>query len=472
MKLFEARDPKDPSKTIQYLAHQDEFRFAQARNSYLGGGWRSGKSYGLIGFSEVSMNCNPGCDGAIVEPDYKMLEDFLENKFKPAFRPYIIGEKKTHFLYRIFMKRGITVLGLSGHNVEKLEQFELSWMGIDEAGLMKKDLFVRANARVNDSNARRQRIGFAGTPKMGWLSEIFEGRDDKQRKSIHINTEANPYLTQEFIQGLYASCPARMRPAYIDGRFIPVGDMVWAEFDSDQHIIPWDFDHDVRIKSGYTQEAPVNIVVDWAPRRPHVLWVQRAPKDTRMPGGWFTERETSVVIDEIYPDGRGRVSGITVKNLCSMIAKRNNQRGYRVREGVMDPAGKAIQDTSGESEKIQAERNLGIPFLARYGERIKVGVQHVQLALEPSMGHPFLFFAKSLENNSDPCMGYGNSEENKNRSVLKAMTGYAYNEEKGGKLPDEPHHDDVFSHAADCVRYHIRYYYPVDRLSADAWSVR
>jgi len=137
---------------------------------------------------------------------------------------------------------------------------------------------------------------------------------------------------------------------------------------------------------------------------------------------------------------------------------------------VVDPAGKAREATSGESEVIQAKRHLGVPILFRHGERIRVGVQHVQLALDPMQGHPFLFFADTLRGNPDPTMGTGVADENASRSVLKAIEGYSYPDAAHGKAPDNPHDDDNYSHAADALRYHIRYYYPEDRLSADVWS--
>lgn len=479
MPIFESRNPRT-NQAAEYLAHQDEFRFSLARNTGLWGGWRSGKSVGGLGFCEVSMACNPGCKGAIIEPDYKMLEEFLEDKFKPAFKHLIVGERKTHNLYRIFMRNGITVYGLSGHNLDKLEQWELAWLFADEAGLMKRDLFLKANARVNDPNAGRQRIGYAGTPRVGWCSEIFSERDDEQRKTIHVNTEANPHLTAEFIKGLYAACPARLKASMIGGQFTAAGGSVYAEFDPDVHGIPWHcwtpsmnagLVGDVEMVDGSYSKPVVNVAIDWAPRRPHVLWIQRVPKYTAMPGGWHTTREVSIVVDEVYPDGRHK--SITVQRLCNIIKKRcppGSQKPWPVSEAVVDPAGVAAEATSGESEIIQAKKFLNLPIMYRHGERVKVGVQHVQLALEPAIGHPFLFFSNALDSNPDPCAGHGNPDDNKERAVKKAMQGYAYPEEKDGKVDDEPHHDHVFSHAADCVRYHERFYYPIDTQSIDTWS--
>lgn len=417
----------------------------------------------------MSMFLNPGCKGAIIEPTYALMRDFMRDKFIPAFKPYIIGESKRD--NTLFLRNGISVLYLSGHDLRKLEQYELAWLLGDEAGLMKGDLFVRANARVNDPKAGHQRVGFVGTPKMGWLSDTFEGRDDSQRRIIHAKTTDNLANTPEFIEGLYASCPRRLQDAYINGKFVPTGGVVYAEYDPTTHIIPWKHTDMVRLANGDVAKPVLNLAVDFSPRRPHVLWIQRVPKGAIMPGGWVTKREVSIVVDEVYPDGQFRA--VTIKRLSRGIRKRPRQDKmgpWVFSEIVCDPAGKKREATSGESEIIQLQKYLDVPVLFLHGERIRIGVQHVQLALDPMEGHPFLFFSDYLLHNPDPTMGTGDPDENASRSVLKSLEGYAYEEGKHGKMPDEPYHDDMFSHSMDTVRYHVRFYYPEDRLSIEAWS--
>lgn len=475
---FRALDPKT-GKYLELQDYQDDVRFSRARNTGFWAGWRTGKSYGLLGFAEVSMAANPGCRGGIIEPDYKMLDDFIETRFVPSFRPYIQKTERgkyytmRNFMYKIKFKNGSDVIGLSGHNLDKLEQYELGWCIIDEAGIMKRDIFVRANARVADPNARRPRLCFAGTPRLGWPADVFEDRDDDDRCSFHVSTERNKYLTRDYIDGLYNACPSRLRAALIGGQFVAMGDVVWPEF-SEEHVIPWKFERLIKHRGGITTPAIVVCAIDWSPRRPHVLWIQRIPAGAIMPGGWIAKRDTSVVIDEIYPDGR--FHSVSTHALCEMIQQRKAPDGmpYRLESVVVDPAGRAVQETSNLSNVIIAERMLKVPILYLPGQSIMVGIQHVSLALGPSVGHPYLYFSDYLRRNQDPCAGRGNpdDDETKQRGVLRSMTGYAYEEGIKDRLPETPFHDTVFSHAADALRYYVRFYHPEDMLSVETWKAR
>jgi len=426
MNIFEARDPKNPDRRIEYLPHQDAYRFSEYRNEYIAGGWRSGKSYGVIGFSEVSMQCNPGCDGAIIEPDYKLLEDFLEKKFKPAFAPYIIGEKKTHYLYRIFMKTGITVLGLSGHNLDKLEQYELGWAVADEAGLMGRELFVRLNARVNDNRARRQRIGYAGIPRYGWLADTFAGEPSPLRHMSRASTLDNPTLAQETIDGLLDACPARMKPAYIDGLFVPPGGSIHPGF-SDRNFIDWpEFD----------RLFLTGVVIDWSPRRPHVLFFQVIPAGSKIPALGRIARTSVVVFDEIYEFAE---DPITTPRLCEYVkAKR-----YPLKQAIGDPAGGAVEATSGTSSRIQASESLRLPIESppknMSGKAVRI--EHVNLALEPLTGLPTLFIARHMESDRHPM------------ALVPSFRGYSYKKDKDGVPSSDINEDGITEHSMDCIQY-------------------
>ncbi len=229
----------------------------------LGGGWGAGKSTALLGFCEMSMADNPGSLGIIVEPTHQMTRDFIEYKFRRAFREYITGESRQDNM--IFLEGGRRVVYLSGKQIERLEQYEAAWLVGDEVGLMSRELLPRAVARVRDPRARRLRIGFAGTPHWGWLADEFQGRDDQHRRMIHVSSLDNPHLPKEYIDGLYDSCPASMAEAYIHGHFVPPGGSVYPEFDEGRHALPW---------SQPRPDLQTGVSIDWSARSPHVLFVQ------------------------------------------------------------------------------------------------------------------------------------------------------------------------------------------------------
>ncbi len=385
------------------------------------------------------MQCNPGCDGAIIEPDYKLLEDFLEKKFKPAFAPYIIGEKKTHFLYRIYMKRGITVLGLSGHNLDKLEQYELGWLVADEMGLMKRDLFMRAQARVNDNRAKRQRVGFAGVPYYGWPSDVFGGTKSPLRHMINASTLDNPTLSQETIDGLLDAVPARKKRSYIDGHFTPPGGSVHPGF-SDRNFIDW---------PEYAQTFLTGVVLDWSPRAPHALFFQVLPAGTKTKALGRLNRTSAVVFDEIYEFVE---DPITTPRLCEYVkAKR-----YPLKQAIGDPAGKAVEATSGESSRNQAQVSLRLPIEQppKNMRGKSTRIEHVNLALEPLTGHPTLFVAKHMEQDKHP------------RALVPSFRSYSYKKDKDGRPVSEINEDGISEHSMDCIQYLVSVVLPTyERLT-------
>lgn len=371
------------------------------------------------------MAGNPGCMGAIIEPDYKMLRDFINNKFRPAFNHLIIDESKQDDL--IMLENGVKVVYISGHNINKLEQYELAWLLADEVRLMSRELYVRANARVNDPTARWPGVGFVGTPEFGWLSELFAGQDDDQRRIIHIDTESNPYLTAEFIEGLYASCPAHLAEAYIRGLFVPPGGSVYSVY-GPRNQIPYEID----------KNRLSGIVIDWSPRTPHVLFYQVVEPGEFLPKAGPVQKRCVVIYDELAPDGRQQA--ITTPDLCA----RALGTGYPIDEAIADPAGKAAEATSGTNSMRQAREALSMPIQTppKYLKGIAAGVEHVSLALAPAYGHPTLFVSDALTRSKNA------------RGIHNAFGTYHYPKDKDGKPVDIiPEKDGVSDHAMDCTRY-------------------
>lgn len=445
MRIFEARNPKNPDKVLTTLPSQDEFAYSQSHVTYLAGGWASGKTTALLRFAEVCMQCNPNTTGIILEPEYKMLRDFIFNRFIPAFKPYIQGESKQD--NTIFMSRGIKIVYLSGHLIQKLEQYEASWLIADEVGLMKSDLFVRAIARTRAPEAARLRIGFAGVPYWGWLAETFEGWDDEERRIMHITTDDNPYISDEYKQSLHLACPTSQSNAYIRGLFVPPGNLVYPEFDELQHVIQWDYNPTLKTIS----------VFDWGPRLPHVLFIQQLPKDYMIHGKRLPE-DGAIVFDEYFPGGKD-AEPIRTADLCKGV----QEFRYKLDEGCGDPAGAGVEASSGLTEVHIAQTVLGIRIKYTRSPRlrnVRNGIEHVARMLRPSHGIPLLYF-------SEKC-----NQHKSIRSVCRAIRAYAYEKDKEGKpIPNEPLKDGLTDHAMDDLRYYAVNYHPIIRLQTRVRSI-
>ncbi len=464
------RNPDDPDRLLSPQRYQLDFALSPAYATLMAGGWGSGKSFaGLLFCAWSSWSSPPGSVGIAIQPNFPMMEEWLQEQLLPAFeRITIHHDIKRRFLVlpgrrKLYYK--------SAHDPRKVQISNASWVYLDEPHLMKREIWTHAVARARKKGARL-RIGLTSLPKIGWLSEYFAGKNDGEYRCMHAKTAWNRHVSETYVRNLKRACPRRMWPAYLEGQFVPTGGTVYPEFDPKVHVIPWRFSESVQMADGSHSRPQVNLVMDPSTRRPHVLWAQRVPKGARMPGGWETKREVTVFSDEIYPDGQYR--GVIYRRLCNWV-KRREPAGYGrpwpFGEAVVDPAA-GQRDMSAtqvnESGITQLERYLGVPILYRTGERIKIGIQHVQLALDPAEGHPFIFFADSMRNPPDDDL---TPEQQRQRSVLNAVPGYSYKDEKDGRLSEEPYHDDVFSHACDDVRYHTRFYYPEDQLELEKWSV-
>jgi len=455
-------DPKTRSR-LELSQTQFDFASSPAFATLMAGGWGSGKSTAGLAFMLISAYANPpGTTGMAVQPTYQLLNEWLDTQFLPSFagliRVHNIGKRY------VVLRGNRKILYRSGHEPKRLQLSNLSWLYLDEPHLMKREVFLNAIARARDVRSRL-RIGLTSLPKIGWLSDEFLARDDEERRILHARTEENLHLHPDYARNLRSACPARMQACYLEGQFVPAGGTVYPEFEEKTHLIDWKYSPSVKLRTGQLVDTTLSVAIDWSPRRPHVLFIQHIPIGAVMPGGWVTEKPTSIVVDEILPDGE--YQAITVQRLCKEILSRENPlsgQTYRVNDAVVDPAGKAVEATSGVSEIIQAEKYLGIPIHFRTGERIKVGVTHTKMLLEPVDGRPQLYFARTLKTKP-----YDPRGARRSRHIVHAVQGYSY-PDKDSMAPDEPYDDDITTHAVDCLRYFVRFYHPVDNLAVKYWS--
>jgi len=439
-KKLRARDPREPDKFLLPQSQQ-QLDFQRSRSMYtlLAGGWGAGKSYAGLLFIEWSMAMNPGAEGIIIEPDWLKVLDFIDYKFKPAFRDYIIYDSRG--TRTIFLEGGRKVRYLSGHQLDKLEQYQAAWLFADEVGLMKSALMPRAAARTRDPMRppHLRRIGFAGTPHWGWLADAFDGRNDIDRRIIHTSSFDNPRLDNRALHAMLDSCPASMAKAYVHGHFCPPGGAVYGEIDPKVHLVDWQ----------YQKHFETGVSVDWGSRSPHILFFQIIPPRTKLSNGTITDRESAVVFDEIILDGR--TARIRTDDLLDEIAARR----YQLKRACVDPTGFA-------QIEIASER-LGIPInFIRRSKRVKVtvGIEHVSRMLRPYFGAPLLYFASSLAGNSNP------------RAVWNAMKSYSFKKDEDGKpLSEDPDQSTPAEHATSCVRYIAINYFPAVRPATGVRSI-
>lgn len=441
------RNPARTGGPILFRQKQHDFIFSPSRNTFLASGWAGGKTVAGAGYCYLSAIINSGTPGMVVMPTYRMQRNFLHRVLYPMMRDFIVGYSAQDATLNL--KNGSSIIFLSGHNVESIEAYTVSWAYADEASMMDGQLLMRLNSRIRHPDAVRPRVGFTGTPRWGWVKDEFEGRKDADRYILHMSTRENLVnLPVGYLEGLLASCPARLAKSYIDGLFVPPGGMVYSMFDPDVHVVPW----------AYRRDLPTVPVIDWSARTPHVLFAQLLPQDTVL--GRYRLRKLvsghdwagAIVFDELVPDGR---YGFTREQLLQQIVG----RGYRLDHFTCDPAGDAIQSATTISDVRRAREVLGIRARNPRGpERsIQAGIDHVQTMLMPASDQvPRLFFSSSMvaaiPSLPETCRG---------RASINAIMGYGYPSDQTTSVPVK---DGITDHFCDCLRYLVVTHFQMDRL--------
>jgi len=454
--MWTALDPTDDRRPLKRLGHQHQFAASTSTNTYLAGGWGSGKSIAGLAFIDDSLWDNPGCTGIVMQPTHRLLREFVETQLRPAFKRLIVGESKTDGI--LYLPGGRRIICLSGHVLDRLELYNAAWGYIDEGGLLKREVFTRMAARLRDARASRIRLGITGTPHYGWLRDEFDGRHDDNRSIIHVRTADNPHLHRDYIENLMASCPARMRKAYLEGHFVSSGGNVYPEWDpDDRHQIDWTYRPD--------RDMPIIPVVDWSPRTAHVQFWQLIPEGTEITKGVHLKKlhrqheyAGAVLVDELIPDLL--MDTTTTERLARMTL----ERAYPFSQYVCDPAGKAKEATSGKTNiRIFSQITGAKPlYKTKTGYRlITNGVEMVRNMLDPYDGVPRMYISRDLVERSRRL-----PDHLKRRATSVALQEYGYSPHVDGKpIDSNPIEDGVTEHAADDTRYLAVNFFPVARLA-------
>jgi hypothetical protein len=426
------RNPLDADKLLVPTQIQYDVAFSPAANTYFAAGWSGLKTWAMLYSIYILLIKNYGLTGLIVLPTEKMVSEFVDQLFEPAFA-------RMGFEWRSKRDRRAWVLGgevvfLSGHVPERIESYTAAWGVADEIGLMSRTVWTKLVARTRDPRAVYRKVKLFGTPYYGWLSDAFGKRDDSECKIYHSRTVDNPYISQEFIDSLSATCPASQRAAYLDGQFVSPSSVVWPEF-GERHLVDWSYDYYVTTVTGHRIRSEIGALIDWSPRHPKVLFAQIVPAGVVI-GHEITTQPTAVIVDELQPDGHRQA--IDTRTLCQQILA----RGYPLSWVIADPAGKQVEASSGIAQATIAQAELGMKLTYPPERSIQIGIDHVRLALAPINGMPRILISKELATETHP------------RGVVNSARTYAYSQDKDGKpLAETPKEDGIAEDASDLMRY-------------------
>jgi len=441
------RNPENPTEPLAMRENQWPVAYSDSFATFAAGGWGSRKTWSGLGFIDESSWINPGCDGLIGAPTYKLLRELINNKVKPAMQDAIIGESKQDEV--IYLTGGRRIIYFTFHNPERLEMYTAAWAYLDEIALANQSIFTRTVARLRDSRATRLRLLVSGVPHWTpWLRDEFEGRDDGKRRILRLRTDDNTDLHPDAAQNLRESTSARMAPCHLEGQWVPPGGSVYPEVDEKRHAIPWVF-------SGSLSSC---VALDWSPRTPHALFYQLLPEGFEIKKGIRLKKRNPawqyagvVFHREYFPNGIEQA--ITTEALW----RGGNDQGYPITIALGDPAGMATEATSGLDQIFIAKKVLQVPKIVYTTNprlrNIQNGIEHVHALLDPIDGPPAMYFSTDL------------LKEQRSRGCWNALHSYSYPDVKEGKGVDSnPVKDGISDHACDLIRYVAVNHFPILRL--------
>ena len=246
---------------------QDEFYHMDKPFRAFVGGYRSGKTFlGCVRLCALALEY-PGIRLGYFAPTYPQIRDIFYNTIADVAESLgmtveIISSKNEAYLY-FHGDLHAVVKCRSMEHPQRIVGFDINHALIDEIDCMKKDkadaAWKKIVARLSSSGFDEQRlydeemsaelviealsentVDFTTTPEgFNWVYDLFvkQLKDDESLQQyygiVHASTRQNAInLPEDYIDKLYATYPANLVDAYVDGLFVNLkGGTVYRLFD-------------------------------------------------------------------------------------------------------------------------------------------------------------------------------------------------------------------------------------------------
>ena len=226
-------------KQKNFLSHQLQWWNLPNRYRLMVGGYGSGKTYIGAMRSIYLSYLNAPIPGMYVSPTHGLAQKTIIITLKEIFRrsdiDFTFNQNKGEF--RIHNWDGLIWIG-SGDKPDSLRGPNLSWAGIDEPFIQKREVFEQMTARVRHPEAVQSEIFLTGTPEeLNWGYQLVN--DSKiDIGTINASTLDNPYLPQEYKDSLLSAYSPEQIDAYVHGKFVNLTQgRVYKEFERDKHVM-------------------------------------------------------------------------------------------------------------------------------------------------------------------------------------------------------------------------------------------
>ena len=226
-------------KQDKMLSHQLQWWNLPNRYRLMVGGYGSGKTYIGALRSIFLSYINKPLPGMYVSPTHGLAQKTIILTLKEIFRrsdiDFTFNQNKGEF--RIHNWDGLIWIG-SGDKPDSLRGPNLSWAGIDEPFIQKREVFEQMTARVRHPEATQSEIFLTGTPEeLNWGYGLVN--DPKiDIGTVNASTLDNPHLPQDYKDSLLAAYSQEQIDAYVHGKFVNLTQgRVYNDFNRDKHVM-------------------------------------------------------------------------------------------------------------------------------------------------------------------------------------------------------------------------------------------
>jgi phage terminase large subunit-like protein len=225
---------------VECYHQQDEYCASPALYRAFTGGIGTGKSW--VGAFDLICRSRPGCTYMAVGPTYTSLSDStLKSFLGVAHQLSVIDSSQLRLSAppQLTLVNGAQVLFRSGDRPEMLRGPNLSGVWLDEASLMRKDVYDICIGRLRE-HGRQGWFGATFTPKgpTHWTYEVFVAPRPENAANtflVRARTKDNPFITEDYYANLLAQYgDTAFAHQELDGQFVQTAGAIfpahWFDF--------------------------------------------------------------------------------------------------------------------------------------------------------------------------------------------------------------------------------------------------
>ena len=240
----------------------------------------------------------------------------------------------------------------SGDKPDSLRGPNLSWAGIDEPFIQRKEVFDQMVARVRIASAECREIYLTGTPEqMNWGWKLTN-RTDLDMGIVYGSTLNNSYLPQQYKDNLLSAYSPEQIDAYVYGKFVNLTQgRVYREFERDKHVMEREVqDLSIGIGMDFNVDAMSSIVFYKGTNWIHVFdEIRLKNSNTFEMCNVLKEKYPDAII---YPDATGSARRSSATQSDHDIIKK---AGFKIRSPRKNPP---VRDRVNAVNKLLRDENF------------------------------------------------------------------------------------------------------------------